>query len=307
MAVITHFVGNRAPSLTDVIRIDGNPFDLTASTVKLKMRLETNSVLKVNAAAVIVSAALGQVRFDWSALDVDTAGEYVAWWEVTTAALTQDTREFSVVMVDHAEPSGDLCSLADVREARGNTNTETSQDSLAAAYISAASEAITTEFDREFAPATAAAVRTFQWTGGVLDLAPYDLRSVTLMRLNPEATSPTTLVAGTDYMLSPVGAPQGVYTSVRLSGYLNTISDVLNRFGFMQVEITGAWGFATVPKRVRQACVLTVQSWLRRDVGALQLLGGAMEPQPELARMVGAAIPSEARYLLATYRRSTAF
>jgi hypothetical protein len=47
-------------------------------------------------------AQIGGVRYDWAAIDVDTSGEYLGWWEVTLASLkTQDTPEFEFVVLDH--------------------------------------------------------------------------------------------------------------------------------------------------------------------------------------------------------------
>lgn len=100
--MIELFVGQRSPSLTDTITVDDAAFNLTGSSVKLRMRLESSSTLKIDAAATIVNAATGQVQYDWAALDVDTQGDYAAWWHVTLpGGLTQDSQEFEVSIVAH--------------------------------------------------------------------------------------------------------------------------------------------------------------------------------------------------------------
>lgn len=93
---------NRLPSLTDTITAEGQPVDLTGSTVKLKARVAGSSALKIDASATPVVAASGTVRYDWAAADVDTVCELACWWEVTTSGKTQDTPEFTVIVKEHA-------------------------------------------------------------------------------------------------------------------------------------------------------------------------------------------------------------
>jgi hypothetical protein len=99
------WVGNRNPSITETILNDnGTAHNLTGQTVKFKMRAVGSATKKVNAAATVVSAAAGTVRYDWAALDVDTAGQYLVWWEVTTTAggNTQDMAEAVIEFRAHS-------------------------------------------------------------------------------------------------------------------------------------------------------------------------------------------------------------
>ena len=124
--VLTVFQGNTSPSIVDTITAAGEPQPLTGASVRLRMRAEHSATLKVDAAAVVTDAAAGAVRYDWAAGDLDTAGRYRAWWQVTFGnGKIQDTPEFAVDVEAHSPldvtgaglaigPCADWCSAADV-------------------------------------------------------------------------------------------------------------------------------------------------------------------------------------------------
>lgn len=295
MADIRIYKDNTAPSVLDTIQIGGTPFDLTSSTVKFQMRAEGSSTLKVDAAATITTAAAGEVRYDWVAGNVDTVGDYVAWWRVTTAGKSQDTQEFAVYIVDHALPAGNLCTLGDVREYLQKPTSDTQQDQVLRSLISRASRLIQQYASREFVPTTSAA-RTFPVPHLIVPLSPYDLRSATTVTYN-NGGGDYPLTAGTDYMLGPVNAVDGVYQYVHLSGM--SLAAVPPPSGLPGVlTVTGAWGFATVPEDVRQACITTVGIWARRDVQAFTQTFNLDEARLERPE----SLPSQVKGLLEQYR-----
>lgn len=61
----------------------GSPLDLSdAVGVKFQMRKDDDRKYTVDAAAVIVDAEAGEVRYDWVAGDLSVEGLYIAQWQI---------------------------------------------------------------------------------------------------------------------------------------------------------------------------------------------------------------------------------
>ncbi len=67
------------------------PIDLTGTTVRFNMKKDGATAPKVDGAAVVINATQGFVRYDWAALDTDTAGNFTGEWEITDTAGRQRT------------------------------------------------------------------------------------------------------------------------------------------------------------------------------------------------------------------------
>lgn len=70
---------------------NGDPVDLINATVRFHMRPIGGNSAKVDAEAVVISAASGIVQYNWDAANTDAVGTYHAEFEVTYPDSTIET------------------------------------------------------------------------------------------------------------------------------------------------------------------------------------------------------------------------
>ena len=201
----------------------------------------------------------------------------------------------------------DLCLVADVKASFEPAISTTSRDVLIQTLITQASVEMMKYTERQLAPAQAAVTNRFAIDlgqnpagGWIVDLAPLDVRTVTSVTLHPEAI-PVTVVAAADWTLEPIGNTDGTYYKLRLSPYLTMISNFSQRFGEAQVDVAGAWGFATVPVDVNRLCVLTVKAWMRQNPAAyafpdMQPMESVQPESPSTFMLPGAVLAGLSHY-----------
>lgn len=214
----------------------------------------------------------------------------------------------------------DLCALADVKTFLESA--ASGRDALISAMITPASDAIMQEVEREFKTTfgtngNGVGTRTFRWDPGtrIVDLSPWDLQSASAIALSPEGSNQALTVGNNgsgvsveapDVLLRPINCPEGVFTSLQISDLVMVrVSNLLFRFGYMDVAVTGTWGWPSVPTQVKQACALTVATWVRKDVAAFGIEdygghgGDALMAEPQGYY----SIPPAALKMLAPFRR----
>jgi hypothetical protein len=263
---------NVGAGIQDTIKVAGAAYDLgAASGVRFRMRPELSPTLKVDRAAQIVQAGApptnkGVVKYTPVAADVDTAGFFVGWWQVTlTAGGTFDTDEFVVVVREHGS-SIDLCTVADVKAYIGETSDDYNGE--IADLVAAASTAFLERTRRELRPFAAnPQTRVFDIDGDTIEdksILVGDLASFTAIAIKaPDGT----LFQNVD-VASVVAQPrirkvwQPIAELEFRQGFANS---AWLRYGYT-LEVSGNFGFPQVPADIRREVKKIAAAGLARDV-----------------------------------------
>lgn len=97
--MLTFVTGNTRPAILGVIHEEGDPdavIDLTGCTVRFQMRKEDDRRFTVNAAAQIIDADTGAVKYQWATNDLNVPGIYLVQWEVSFADTSTQTTALPV-------------------------------------------------------------------------------------------------------------------------------------------------------------------------------------------------------------------
>ena len=93
---------------TQILDAAGNPIDITSATVTFRMWHSGASSAKVNAAATVVDGPNGKASYTWAAGDTDTAGDWLADWNIVITAgvnvLTVPTDGWNHVLITSSVP-----------------------------------------------------------------------------------------------------------------------------------------------------------------------------------------------------------
>jgi hypothetical protein len=246
----------------------------------------------------IVKDSTGVYHLD---LEVDAAGLWAWKWTGTGAVAGIDEGTFTVEETLFGAEL--LCSVDDVKNYLELTTTDS--DDLILQSIVAASSILPERYQREFI-GPSGGTRTFSARGFLVDLAPYDLRTVTSVTIHPEETAQA-LTVDSDFLLRPQGGFRlgGTYWHIRLSNRVNLSSTVYREFGEARLQVIGDWGcFSTgaVDASVKRAAVFTAAAWTDRAVADYGLAGEEpRELRPD--RFATYGIPAAAHAILAPWGR----
>lgn len=165
-----------------------------------------------------------------------------------------------------------LCTLEQIK-ARGQI-TVASSDDIITSLICSVLPVFNMRFSREFM-ADGDSTRTFLVRNRYISFGGCDLRAETAVVLHPGEPEETTLVAGTDYLISPGSFDRktGTYSALILSASLGLASTQSRKFGLAKLTITGTWGCfddeSDVPADINAAAVETVRAWMDRPSAAI--------------------------------------
>jgi hypothetical protein len=131
----------------------------------------------------------------------------------------------------------------------------------------------------------------------VLPFGQEDARTVTQVRIDTDTDDPTTL-EDTQYKLYPTRRRDGVATGLHLINIPGWSKTVQAWPQYREVEVTGTWGWPSVPEKVERACILLVMDLLSRTSSWRNSDMDELMPTPG-----GSAMPLHVRTMLSSYRR----
>jgi hypothetical protein len=202
-----------------------------------------------------------------------------------------------------------LLTLQEARRFVYRDENDGSRDDILTDAVNDVSDSIWDHCEREFKDTTASPgpdARIFAMNAaGWIDLAPYDLRAVTSVKLytDLDVGSQQTLTSE-EYRLQPAGkALGGTYLTIQALTPANV--ELWPGFGW-QATVTGSWGMAAVPGPVKLACKEWVSNICQNPAAfASAAMGGyAVSPEIDFSPSARAGMPPAVRYRLKRYCRS---
>jgi hypothetical protein len=316
------YVGQRNPSITETLTIDGDPIDLVeaGSVVRFKGREVGSSALLVDQQATIVQTGQGvgavdkgEVRYDWSAADAQTTAPVgilgaertaLVWWEETSGGKTQHMGEAVIEVRAHA-PESAYVELEELKKTNMLSGESFADLDIQPALVSASRIVDNLchrgELGFRIAP-TVPETRYYSASRGA-SVHVDDLVAITSVKTDPNATGTysDTWVENADYLLEPVNAVGNGRPWEYLRG-LSTGSYSWPPYP-RAIQVVGRFGWSAVPQNVKDATVIIATRIVKRKREAAfgVVLTGGMEGGA--IRALGLERDSELMSLLKPYKR----
>jgi hypothetical protein len=293
-----------APGATIIATLANAPTGLVG-TMGVQILNSAGAAVLARKTTGIVEQPAGSGEYIATLVVPTTAGTYVVFWDngVISPSTTSDEELIVTWTTPEAlAPSGsNLCTLSEVRAVMQKKLSDTISNPLIELMIPSVSENIMRRCGREFAPATNALTRTFEWPweGQYVSLAPYDLRNLTEVTVDSDVSQGGQVISAQEYRLWPQPPADGTYLSIRLQPFGAVLDRIVWRN--RQVKIKGDWGFLEVPADVKLAAAFTVAHQVRINSGVWR--SSHEDPNPEPPKR---GIPPEAWDILSRYTRTVA-
>jgi hypothetical protein len=292
----TWWVNDRLPSISDQLTIEGDPVDLAAADVQFKMRQVGGTAIKVDQ-PVTTKDAQGNWRYDWTTGDLDTAGQWLTWLEVTTSGKVQTLWE-SLIEVRAHDSGWNYAELEQVRNSLGVS--EGYLDANVTLNIAAASRAIDEATGRRFYLDPADSVRYYEPKSYRL-VALDDAVSITEVAIDRTGGGFTEVWDTGDYVLEPYNAllEYWPYEWLRRSRLGGRDFPCLER----SVRVTGRFGWPQIPAPIVEATQILAIKLLKRTREAPF---GIVTPGMDVAFRIARTDP-DVGSLIAPYSRKAPF
>lgn len=218
----------------------------------------------------------------------------------------------------------DLLTLTELKQARGESLSDTSNDVRYTWMLKSASTIIRNFSGRDFGAAQLTEERVFPYDGsGYLDID--DASAITDVKLVIPNSTDITLDSSWQwvampprrddspvfwYIIIPVSGGNGIPFSPAM-GFERNLDVYYSEHGFpilpQTAKVTGTWGWPVVPDDVKQAAIWTIEEWAGRDDGealsAEAIAGYSRSWGRQGANSPALAIPDRARDVLASYAK----